>query len=108
MTGAAKPTPATVHVILPSALQELARCTARVELEVTAPVTQHRVLRALEVRYPELRGAILDHATGRRRPMLRFFAEQQDLSHAEADALLPASVAEGREPLIILGAIAGG
>lgn len=98
----------TVRVILPSGLQTLAHCGASVDLEVSAPVTQRTVLQALEARYPMLRGAIVDHATGERRPLLRFFAGRQDLSHQDPDAPLSADVASGRDEFIIVGAIAGG
>jgi hypothetical protein len=78
------------------------------ELEVENPVTQRSVLDALEARYPMLRGTIRDHVTLQRRPFLRFFACEEDLSHEPPDAPLPAAVVSGAEPLIILGAIAGG
>ena len=81
---------------------------AEVELEVAAPVTVRRVLDALEARYPMLRGTIREHGTGERRAFMRFFACEEDWSHEGMDAELPEAVAEGREPLIILGAIAGG
>ncbi len=108
MKPAQQISPQTVRVILPFQLQTLARCPAEVPLELTPPVTQRRLLRALEARYPELSGAIVDHATGKRRPLLRFFAGKQDLSHHDPDAPLPEGVATGRDEFIILGAIAGG
>ena len=98
----------TVRVELPPHLRRLAQTGAEVQLEVEAPVTQRSVLDALESRYPMLRGTIRDHVTQQRRPFLRFFACQQDLSHESPDAPLPDAVASGTETLIILGAIAGG
>ena len=77
-------------------------------LDVAEPVTLGSVLDALEARYPTLRGTIRDHVTQKRRPFVRFFACEEDLSHEPTDALLPAAVAEGREPLLVVGAIAGG
>jgi len=97
-----------VRVILPPHLKNLAQVRGDVELEVASPVTQRTVLDALEARYPMLRGTIRDHDTQQRRPFLRFFACEEDLSHESPDAPLPDSVAAGKEPLIILGAIAGG
>jgi hypothetical protein len=79
-----------------------------VELEIEGPITQRSVLNALEARYPMLRGTIRDHATQLRRPFVRFFACEQDLSHESPDSLLPEAVASGREPFYIVGAIAGG
>jgi molybdopterin synthase sulfur carrier subunit len=97
-----------VRVALPPHLRNLAQVRGDVELEVSSPVTQRTVLDALEARYPMLRGTIRDHDTQLRRPFLRFFACEEDLSHESPDAPLPDTVAEGAEPLIILGAIAGG
>ncbi len=97
-----------VRVTLPYALQTLARCDEEVTIAVTAPVTAQSVVAALEARFPQLTGAILEHGTGRRRPMIRFFACQQDISHAPLTTALPAAVADGREPFMIVGAIAGG
>jgi molybdopterin synthase sulfur carrier subunit len=97
-----------IRVILPAHLRTLARVAGEVELEVAGPATQRSVLDALEARYPMLRGTIRDHATRRRRPFLRFFACAQDLSHEPPDAPLPAAVATGAEPYLIVGAIAGG
>jgi sulfur-carrier protein len=97
-----------IRVILPPHLRTLAQIRGDVELEVQSPVTQRSVLDALEHRYPTLRGTIRDYATQQRRPFLRFFACEEDLSHESPDAPLPAAVASGAEPLIILGAIAGG
>lgn len=97
-----------IRVKLPYHLQNLARAGAEITVEVIGDVTPRTVLDALEATYPMLRGTIRDHATGQRRAYLRFFACQEDLSHESQDAKLPAEVAEGREPFIIMGAIAGG
>jgi hypothetical protein len=104
MSGAMR----TVKVILPFHLRTLARVGAEVEVEVGEPVTVRRVLDSLEVRYPMLCGTIRDHVTQKRRPFLRFFACEQDLSHDSTDAPLPDTVVTGKEPLLIIGAIAGG
>src|SRR5262245_65645735 len=98
-----------IRVILPPHLRTLAQVAgAEVTLEVAAPVTPRSILDALEARYPMLRGTIRDHVTGQRRPMLRFFACEEDLSHEPADTPLPAAVASGAEPLFVIAAIAGG
>jgi molybdopterin synthase sulfur carrier subunit len=97
-----------ITVVLPAHLRTLARVTGDVKLEVEGPVTQRSVLDALEGRYPMLRGTIRDHVTQERRPFLRFFACEGDLSHESPDAPLPDAVASGAEPLFIIGAIAGG
>ncbi len=97
-----------IRVLLPHHLRNLAGTGAEVTVAVNGPVTQRAVLDALEANYPMLRGTIRDHATKQRRPFLRFFAGVEDLSHESPDTLLPAAVAEGREPLRIIGAIAGG
>ena len=97
-----------IRVEIPFHLRNLARVEGEVALEVAEPVTIQSVLDALEARYPMLAGTIRDHDTMKRRPFLRFFACQEDLSHQAHDARLPAAVAEGREPLLIIGAIAGG
>jgi hypothetical protein len=97
-----------IRVVLPAQLRTLARVSGEVELRIEGPVTQRSVLDALEARYPVLRGTIRDHATGRRRPFLRFYACEQDLSHDAPDAPLPDAVIAGTEPLLIVGAIAGG
>jgi molybdopterin synthase sulfur carrier subunit len=97
-----------IRVVLPSHLRALAQVRGDVELEVQGEVTQHSVLNALEARYPMLRGTIRDQVTQQRRPFLRFFACAEDLSHMAPDAPLPAAVASGTEPFIIIGAIAGG
>jgi molybdopterin synthase sulfur carrier subunit len=95
-------------VILPHHLRTLAGVNGDVALDVRGPVTLYSVLAALEERYPVLRGTIRDHVTLQRRPFLRFFACEQDLSHEQPDAPLPEAVAMGTEPLLIIGAIAGG
>ena len=97
-----------IRVVLPYHLRALAQVGAEVTLEVAGPVTQRAVLDALEARYPVLCGTIRDRVTQRRRPMLRFFACDEDLSHEPADGPLPDAVASGAEPLFIVGAIAGG
>lgn len=97
-----------IRVVLPQHLRTLARVDGEVHLDVPGPVTQNTVLEALETRYPMLRGTIRDHATNRRRPFVRFFACEQDLSHDSPDALLPETVVSGVEPLLIIGAMAGG
>lgn len=97
-----------VRVSLPYHLRTLAHVEAEVTLEVSNPVTQRAILDALEARYPMLRGAIRDHDTLQRRAFLRFFACEEDLSHESPDAPLPESVASGKEPFIVIGAIAGG
>lgn len=100
--------PSTVCIELPAHLQSLAGVGHAVRLDVAGAVTQSSVLDALEARYPMLRGTIRDHSTHERRPFLRFFACGEDLSHQPPDAPLPEAVASGVEPLIVLGAIAGG
>jgi molybdopterin synthase sulfur carrier subunit len=97
-----------IRVILPQHLRTLAHTGSEVTLEVASPVTLRAVLDALEARYPMLRGTIRDHVTQQRRPFLRFFACEEDLSHESPDAALPDAVASGKEPLLIIGAIAGG
>ena len=97
-----------IRVVLPYHLRNLAGAGAEVSLEVAAPVTLRTVLDALEARYPMLRGAIRDHVTLARRPFLRFFVCEEDWSHEPPDAELPEAVVAGREPLLIIGAIAGG
>jgi len=97
-----------IRVILPQHLRTLAHVGSEAELEVEAPITQRSVLDALEARYPMLRGAIRDHDTLQRRPFLRFFACEEDLSHESPDVTLPDAVASGKEPFIVIGAIAGG
>ena len=97
-----------IRVLLPQPLRTLARVEGEVELRVEGAVTQRSVLDALEEAYPALRGTIRDHATQARRPYVRFFACEQDLSHEPADAPLPEAVATGQEPFLVVGAIAGG
>ena len=97
-----------IRVILPYHLRTLAQVGAEVELTVEGPVTARSVLDALEARYPMLRGTIRDHVSGQRRPMLRFFACEEDLSLESPDTPLPEAVASGKEPFFIIGAIAGG
>jgi sulfur-carrier protein len=97
-----------IRVALPAHLRTLAGVQSEVELDVAAPVTRTAVLDALEARYPMLRGTIRDHVTAQRRPFLRFFACEQDLTHEHADTPLPDAVARGKEPLLVVGAIAGG
>ena len=97
-----------IRVVLPAHLRTLARAGDEVVLDVTGPVTQRSVLDALEARYPMLRGTIRDHVTQHRRPFLRFFACERDLSDEPLDAPLPEAVALGTEPYLVVGAIAGG
>ncbi|HZM90036.1 MAG TPA: MoaD/ThiS family protein [Blastocatellia bacterium] len=97
-----------IRVVLPYHLRNLAKINDEVQLDVQGQVTIRSVLDALEKRYPMLRGTIRDHVTGKRRAFLRFFACEEDLSHESLDAPLPEAVASGKEPLLILGAIAGG
>lgn len=97
-----------IRVVLPPHLRTLALVDGEVTLDVPAVVSQRAVLDALEEKYPMLRGTIRDHVTHRRRDFLRFFACQEDLSHESPDAALPSEVANGTEPLLVVGAIAGG
>jgi hypothetical protein len=97
-----------IRVVLPFHLRTLAQVVGEVELRVEGPVTQRSVLDALEARYPVLRGTIRDHVTQQRRPFLRLFACEQDLSHDAPDVPLPESVASGAEPYLVVGAVAGG
>jgi hypothetical protein len=97
-----------IRVEIPYHLRNLAHVDGEITLEVAGPVTLRSVLDALEARYPMLCGTIRDHDTLKRRPFLRFFACEEDLSHQGAEIPLPATVAEGKEPLLIIGAIAGG
>ena len=97
-----------VRVCLPYHLRNLARVGPEIAIEVAKPVTIGGVLDAVEAQYPMLRGTIRDHTTKQRRPFLRFFACQEDLSHQAMDAALPAAVEQGSEPLLVIGAIAGG
>jgi hypothetical protein len=97
-----------IRVVLPLHLRTLARVDSEVTLEVDGPITQRAILDALEARYPVLCGTIRDHATHERRPYLRFFACEEDWSHAPPDAPLPSSVSSGAEPFLVIGAMAGG
>ena len=97
-----------IRILLPQHLRILAQVKGEVSVEVEGPVTQRSVLDALEVRYPMLRGAIRDHVTQQRRPFVRFFACEEDLSHDSPDTLLPDAVATGKELFLVIGAIAGG
>lgn len=97
-----------IRVVLPAHLRTLARVAGEVKLDVAGPVTASAVLDALEATYPMLRGTIRDHVTGKRRPFVRFFACEQDVSHDPPDALLPQAVATGAEPFMVVGAMAGG
>ena len=97
-----------IRVVLPAHLRTLAKVSGEVQLEVEGRVTQRSVLDALEARYPMLQGTIRDHVTQQRRPFVRFFACEQDLSHESPDTPLPDAVASGAEPFLVVGAIAGG
>jgi hypothetical protein len=97
-----------VRVVIPYHLKNLAKVTGEVDLEVDGPITVGSVLDALEGRYPMLRGTIRDHTTGKRRDFIRFYACEEDFSNEPSDAALPEAVAAGREPLLVIGAIAGG
>ena len=97
-----------IRVVLPAHLRPLARINGEVHLEVDPPITQRTVLDALEARHPMLTGTMRDHATQRRRPFVRFYACQQDLSQESPDSSLPDAVANGTEPFLIVGAMAGG
>ena len=97
-----------IRVELPAHLRLLARVSGEVALDISGPVSQASVLDALEARYPVLRGTIRDQATGRRRAFVRFFGCGEDLSHEAPDAPLPEAIATGAEPLLIVGALAGG
>jgi sulfur-carrier protein len=97
-----------IRIVLPAHLRTLAHVDGEVKLEIEGPATQRSVLDALEDRYPMLRGTIRDHVTQKRRPFVRFFACEQDLSHESPDTPLPDAVATAAEPFLIVGAIAGG
>ena len=97
-----------IRVILPAHLQSLAGTGKEIDVEVSGDVTARSVIDAIETAYPQLRGTIRDHSTKQRRPMVRFFIEEQDWSHEPIESPLPASVAEGNEPFWIIGAISGG
>ena len=97
-----------IRVILPAHLRTLARVSGEVSFDITGEITQCALLDALESRYPMLRGTIRDHVTQRRRPYVRFFACEKDLSHQRPDAPLPRAVVDGEEPFLVVGAMAGG
>jgi hypothetical protein len=97
-----------IRVALPAHLRTLARVDGEVKVQVAGPVTTRAVLDALEAQYPALRGTIRDQVSGRRRPFLRFFACQEDLSHEPPDTPLPEAVVTGAEPFLVIGAMAGG
>jgi sulfur-carrier protein len=97
-----------IRVVLPAHLRTLARVNGEVEIDVSAPVTLGSALEALEACYPVLRGSIRDHVTLRRRPFVRFFACEEDISHESPETPLPDAILTGSEPLLIIGALAGG
>jgi molybdopterin converting factor small subunit len=97
-----------IRVVLPAHLRTLARVSGEVELDLNGEVTADNIVEALEARYPALSGTIRDHSTGQRRPFVRFFACEQDISHDPTDTPLPQAIASGAEPFLIVGAIAGG
>ncbi len=97
-----------IRIVLPQHLQVLAGAPREVQVDISGPVTQSSILNALETKYPTLRGAIREHVTLKRRPMVRFFACEEDVTHEPPDAPLPDAVASGAEPFYIIGAIAGG
>ena len=104
----ATPTARTVRVVLPSPLRALAQVGGELDIDVTGDVTLRTVLDALEARHPMLRGTMRDHTTKQRRAFVRFFASERDLSQQSPDEMLPSSVVEGKEPLLVVGAMAGG
>lgn len=106
--GGSAPARAVIRVVLPAHLRTLARVDSEVKIEVEGAVTQDAVLTALEARYPALLGTIRDQMTKKRRPFLRFFACEEDLSHESPDAPLPEAVVAGAEPYLVVGAMAGG
>jgi molybdopterin synthase sulfur carrier subunit len=97
-----------IHVVLPAHLRTLAKLSGELEIDVEGPVTTQSILDALETRYPMLLGTLRDHVTQQRRPFVRFFACGEDLSHDPPDTPLPEAIASGKEPFLIVGAIAGG
>ena len=97
-----------IRVILPQHLQTLARCAREVTVDVDGEVTQRAILDALEARFPMLRGTVREHVTMKRRPRVRFFAAGEDVTHDSPDAALPEPIANGSEPFMIVGALAGG
>lgn len=98
----------TIRVVLPAHLKALARISGEVQVDIDPPVTQRTVLDAIEARYPTLAGTVRDHTTQQRRPFVRFYACQEDLSHDSPDAVLPDAVVNGTEPFLIIGSMAGG
>ena len=98
----------TIRVEIPTPLTTIAQCPKVIELQVTGPVTQRTVVDALEARYPVLSGKMRDHVTGLRRPFVRFYACEEDLSHCSPEEPLPDAVANGTEPFLVIGAMAGG
>lgn len=101
-------TTVNIQVVMPAHLRTLAGVRGDVTIEVEGEVTRRAILDALETQYPMLRGTILDHVSGERRPFLRFFACGEDVTHESPDALLPQEIASGAEPFYVIGAIAGG
>ena len=97
-----------IRIVLPTQLKTLVHVSGEVQLELDGPVTQSSILDALEARYPMLRGTMRDQQTHKRRAFVRFFACQQDLSHEAPDAPLPSAIADGTEPFLVIGAMAGG
>lgn len=97
-----------IRIALPAHLKTIAKVSGEVQLDLAGPVTQRLVLDALEDRYPMLRGTIRDHQTGQRRPFIRFYACEEDLSNESPDTPLPNQVTNGEEPLLVIGAMAGG
>jgi len=97
-----------IRVVLPPHLRTLARVGSEVQLDIKAPVTQRVILDALEERFPMLRGTMREHTTKKRRPLVRFYACEEDITHDSPDAPLPAEITSGKEPFLIVGAIAGG
>jgi hypothetical protein len=108
MTEAEAKETCTVRLVMPHHLRTLARVDGEVELQVITPVTTRTVLDALEARFPMLRGTVREHETGKRRPKVRFYANEQDLSHQDPDTPLPDAIASGSKPFMIVGAISGG
>jgi molybdopterin synthase sulfur carrier subunit len=98
----------TIRVVLPAHLKALARISGEVQVDIDPPVTQRTVLDAIEARYPTLAGTVRDHTTQQRRPFVRFYACQEDLSHDSPDDVLPDAVVNGTEPFLIIGSMAGG
>ena len=97
-----------IRIVLPQHLRVLANVDREIQIDVAQPVTQRAIINAIEAKYPVLKGTIRDRHTMQRRPLVRFFACEEDLSHESPDAPLPDDVARGKEPLLVVGAIAGG